>query len=391
MKSSNLKLSEITKEYENFSKIFEIPIKDKKALLTKLKKMEIPNNQVCAKVFNKQGAVFCEECSQFNNSLICMECYEHSKELHKNHTLSFKNVISGCCDCGNPEFWKPSGFCNLHSGIFSNDKEINDFIKSNFSDDIINKINIWIDNIINMLTPYFLLCEKEMNIINNQVLNDIMKSFTGFLNEIFESNSALIHLFSFKFLKNYPYMTIHDCILNKDDENLEIVYSQQKEHICQCSFFKILLSVWTDKIECENLLYLFLQNYRIKIELGLNYIAIYNILIHNNAKNLFSFACQVFTSDFMINVIKNPVFIVNMFSTAYEELVIILSLQDKKWNEYLEKIKRLDFDINYLIKPTTVKLISSHTDIYKNLINLMALFHNINYFKISTLFVKEGY
>ena len=391
MKSSNLKLSEITKEYENFSKIFEIPIKDKKALLTKLKKMEIPNNQVCAKVFNKQGAVFCEECSQFNNSLICMECYEHSKELHKNHTLSFKNVISGCCDCGNPEFWKPSGFCNLHSGIFSNDKEINDFIKSNFSDDIINKINIWIDNIINMLTPYFLLCEKEMNIINNQVLNDIMKSFTGFLNEIFESNSALIHLFSFKFLKNYPYMTIHDCILNKNDENLEIVYSQQKEHICQCSFFKILLSVWTDKIECENLLYLFLQNYRIKIELGLNYIAIYNILIHNNAKNLFSFACQVFTSDFMINVIKNPVFIVNMFSTAYEELVIILSLKDKKWNEYLEKIKRLDFDINYLIKPTTVKLISSHTDIYKNLINLMALFHNTNCFIVSSAFVREGY
>ena len=93
----------------------------------------------------------------------------------------------------------------------------------------------------------------------------------------------------------------------------------------------------------------------------------------------------------MINVIKNPIFIVNMFSTIYEELVIILSLNDKKWNEYLEKIKRLDFEINYLLKPTTLKLISSHTDIYKHLINLMALFHNINYFEISTLFVKEGY
>jgi hypothetical protein len=381
MRKQDLKLSQLTTEYKNFSKIFDIPMNDKKALLTKLKKLEIPNNQVCAKVFNNQGAVFCEECSQFNNSLICMECYEHSKELHKNHTLSFKNVISGCCDCGNPEFWKPSGFCNLHSGIFSNDNEINDFIKNNFSDDIIKKINSWIDNIINMLTPYFLFCEKEMNIINNKNLNDIMISFIGFLNEIFEANSALIHIFAFKFLKNYPFITIHDCILNKNDENLEIIYFQQKEHMCKCSFFKILLSVWTDKIQCENLLYLFLQNYKIKIELGLNYIAIYNILIHNNAKNLFSFACQVFTSDFMINVIKNPIFIVNMFSTAYEELVIILSLQDKKWNEYLEKIKRLDFDINYLIKPTTVKLISSHTDIYKNLINLMALFHNINFLK----------
>ena len=86
-------------------------------------------------------------------------------------------------------------------------------------------------------------------------------------------------------MKNYSFMTIHDYILIKNNENWEIVYSQQKEHICQCSFFKILLSVWTDKVECENLLYLFVQNYRIKIELGLNYFVIYTILIHNYVKN----------------------------------------------------------------------------------------------------------
>ena len=124
-------------------------------------------------------------------------------------------------------------------------------------------------------------------------------------------------------VKNYPFITIHDCILNKNDENLEIIYFQQKEHMCKCSFFKILLSVWTDKIQCENLLYLFLQNYKIKIELGLNYIAIYNILIHNNAKNLFSFACQVFTSDFMINVIKNPIFIVIITFNIYKTVINI--------------------------------------------------------------------
>ena len=104
---------------------------DKKALLTKLKKLEIPNNEVCAKVFNKQGTIFWR-ISQFNNSLICMEYYINSKELHKNQTLSFKNVISGCWDYGNPEFWKPSGFCNLHSCIFSNEKDIKDFISKKF-------------------------------------------------------------------------------------------------------------------------------------------------------------------------------------------------------------------------------------------------------------------
>ena len=93
----------------------------------------------------------------------------------------------------------------------------------------------------------------------------------------------------------------------------------------------------------------------------------------------------------MINVIQNPIFIINMLSTANEELVKILALKERKWNEYLEKIKRLNFDINYLIKPTTIKLISSHTDIYKNIINLMTLFHNINSFQIAFSFVKEGY
>ena len=45
-------------QIKNFSKIFDISMNDKKALLTKLKKLEIPNNEVCAKVFNNQGTIF---------------------------------------------------------------------------------------------------------------------------------------------------------------------------------------------------------------------------------------------------------------------------------------------------------------------------------------------
>ena len=44
MRKQDLKLSQLTTEYKNFSKIFDIPMNDKKALLTKLKKLEIPNN-----------------------------------------------------------------------------------------------------------------------------------------------------------------------------------------------------------------------------------------------------------------------------------------------------------------------------------------------------------
>jgi len=85
-----------------------------------------------------------------------------SKELYKKYTLLFNKVISGYCNCDNPKFWKPSNFCDLYNGIFSKDNEIYDFLINNF---IINKINNWIDNIINLLIPYFLFSEKEKKII----------------------------------------------------------------------------------------------------------------------------------------------------------------------------------------------------------------------------------
>ena len=80
-------------------------------------------------------------------------------------------------------------------------------------------IKLIFELIILLLTPYFLFCEKEMNIINNKDLNEIMKNFIRFLNEIFEANSTLIHIFFFKVLKNYSFMTIHDYILIKNNEN----------------------------------------------------------------------------------------------------------------------------------------------------------------------------
>jgi hypothetical protein len=43
-----------------------------------------------------------------------MDCYKNGD--HKGHKILFKKAYGGCCDCGDPEAWKPSGFCKTHSG-----------------------------------------------------------------------------------------------------------------------------------------------------------------------------------------------------------------------------------------------------------------------------------
>ena len=133
--------------------------------------------------------------------------------------------------------------------------------------------------------------------INSNDLKDVFELFLTFLSEIFTSNSALMQLFFMQLIKNYPFETNHNCIIINDNNNIKIIYSNNQTHSCQCSFFKILLSVWTNEISKEDLLFLFLKNNRIKIHLGLIYIAIYDKILNNKSIDLWNFINQIFTSD----------------------------------------------------------------------------------------------
>ena len=222
-----------------FPKIFSFESFDNN-FISYLKENHKPSNNICAKILNNQGAFHCKECSLCENSVICIECYEKSKDIHKNHTISFDTVFDGCCDCGNPEALVYSAFCSSHKGTFTNDDEINNFIKLNFNNFIIEKISHWINDLISFLEPYFLEMEKEDNIYDNNNLNNIMKDLTKFLYEIFNSNSALAQLFFQKFLKSYPFKTNHTCLITDENEGIEFKNYNNKEHNCECSFFKIL-------------------------------------------------------------------------------------------------------------------------------------------------------
>lgn len=51
------------------------------------------------------GAWACGDCEKDSSCIMCVECYEKSKDKHKLHKKKFKGVVSGMCDCGDPDSW----------------------------------------------------------------------------------------------------------------------------------------------------------------------------------------------------------------------------------------------------------------------------------------------
>ena len=47
-------------------------------------------------------------------TVLCMECVKNGD--HEGHDLKIQRQTQGTCDCGEPDFIKPEGFCKLHRG-----------------------------------------------------------------------------------------------------------------------------------------------------------------------------------------------------------------------------------------------------------------------------------
>eukprot|EP00397_Hematodinium_sp_SG-2012_P000815 GEMP01000816.1.p1 GENE.GEMP01000816.1~~GEMP01000816.1.p1 ORF type:complete len:1774 (+),score=346.40 GEMP01000816.1:117-5438(+) len=56
----------------------------------------------------------CKTCGLSSASCICVNCFDLSE--HEGHEFYISRSDYGCCDCGDPFAWKPSGFCSRHPG-----------------------------------------------------------------------------------------------------------------------------------------------------------------------------------------------------------------------------------------------------------------------------------
>eukprot|EP00002_Diphylleia_rotans_P025924 TRINITY_DN5146_c0_g1_i2.p1 TRINITY_DN5146_c0_g1~~TRINITY_DN5146_c0_g1_i2.p1 ORF type:complete len:1542 (+),score=325.40 TRINITY_DN5146_c0_g1_i2:93-4718(+) len=66
-------------------------------------------------MMEQQGPKYEAIDTKFLNSAICTECFDPHK--HEGHDFYMITVTGGCCDCGDPQAWGRSGFCNTHQGI----------------------------------------------------------------------------------------------------------------------------------------------------------------------------------------------------------------------------------------------------------------------------------
>lgn len=64
----------------------------------------------------------CLDCQLHENSCICIPCYLAGKH-DQHHSYLLGGSGSGNCDCGDPNFWKPSGNCPNHPGPDQNPDE----------------------------------------------------------------------------------------------------------------------------------------------------------------------------------------------------------------------------------------------------------------------------
>src|SRR3989338_789806 len=76
----------------------------------------------CGKVWNGgEWAYKCSDCGLDPATAICLECFEPEK--HVNHKYRLIRTGGGCCDCGDPQAWKPEGFCSRHDGASADDSK----------------------------------------------------------------------------------------------------------------------------------------------------------------------------------------------------------------------------------------------------------------------------
>ncbi|KAJ3433235.1 ubiquitin ligase e3 alpha-related [Anaeramoeba flamelloides] len=81
----------------------------------KLKQEGEKNSGSCSKSWSGDGWFYnCKTCQLDKTSCLCIECFKNGN--HEGHDYRLVGGCYGMCDCGDPQSWKPSGWCKNHKG-----------------------------------------------------------------------------------------------------------------------------------------------------------------------------------------------------------------------------------------------------------------------------------
>ena len=447
MKNSLLK--EIDKETKNlekyfFQKIEEFPkifpeknLSSLEQTINYLESISIPSKCICAGIIGTIPGWRCVECSIYENSIYCSNCYFNSKEIHKNHKVEFLNSSGGMCDCGDPD--SLYSFCAEHRGPYTKQEEIDEYIKKVFNENDLKNIKNFFDDFFNKFSNYLILTEKcklfyddileqnknqddsKINIINlKSNFEVVFKNFMDFLRMITEKNLAMLNIMASYFLKNNfdknnkeQGLTTHSCI-KISENNIEILYKDKNanknilsslnfsgltKHKCECPFLRLFISNYRSNIkpldvnetEDEKFFLSFTHNLFLRKAMCIILFFLYKEVLLNHSNNIIYVRNQYFMEDALVTIVEKSELIEDSYDFFYEYVKNYLEkhkfsydlgiINKDELDKFLINIRLYMYDSKYLSKPKVRQLMLSKDCIYKKLIDILCLFHNQLFFK----------
>ena len=163
----------ISSYFENcikkFPSLFNTSLKSFEECLIHLDKCSIPNKCVCASVVDTIPGWHCIECSKYENSIYCNDCYTKSKDLHKGHKILYVNNLRGMCNCGDPDSLYT--YCHEHSGPFTEQKDIDDYLQKSLGNELVENMKKFFDEFFSEFSKYFILTEK-CDLFSEEIFNE---------------------------------------------------------------------------------------------------------------------------------------------------------------------------------------------------------------------------
>ena len=410
---------------QKFPKILSKKYNSFNEALIYLKKISIPNNCVCAGIIDTIPGWRCVTCSIYENTIYCFDCYLKSKHLHKNHEVYYCYNSSGMCDCGDPSSLYT--FCPDHTGPYTDQKKIDEYIKKIFDNKILENLKKYFDDFFEKISKYLIFTEKIKcfsNLIldetfennpNPQLREDILllkKNFAivfqnilYFLLYISQDNLGMLHLLANYFLKNHfkngnkldeNYKTMHECfILEKDNIKILNNKNNKENHKCECPFMRLLLSNWRDNIkskqnENELLILSFVHNLNLRDAFSKIYYCIYEDVLLNSNDVLMINRTQFYLEDTIKCISTKTDLMEKTFEIFYKYFYKFMTEKSSNENDTISSnallkisifLEPLMIDTKYWNRPKVKEFMTSKTSIIKRIIDSICLIQQKNKFK----------
>ena len=337
---------------------------------------EIKANQPCSKFVNYCWK--CRECSNFENSVICTDCYEQAKNSHKGHHLMYK-AGEGCCDCGDLVYWKADGTCKNHLPLMLSQSEIDDYIIKTFGEGTVNRIKNSFDDMFGTMAKYLSVNTREYFAKNKLYRNDlhykIVERFLTFIFQCCSSNLALLYILSDYLTKSYNTKCNHDCIsVDYTNKKVELINNSS---VCKCPFIRLIYLTYDNTISVDLMEYSLLKNQKLKTYMGISFFSLYSDMLFYSYEMTKSLTWQVTHGEVAHFILNSDSFMMLLMSKL-ESLCKDKIKANDKYDEMLaiaHILVKFEFMFPGMIIEH-IKEVSTKFFIYKAVINILCYVTN---------------